>query len=254
MLQQIIDRQTRRQEQIHRQPGALPPSSPFAGARCRAARGRWPRHPRHGAGRRHPHSRSATSTSRPSATAAGGSREMVHPGNQEYVAGDQIERPKGGGGKGSGKGEAGDSGEGEDDFRLSPDQRRVHADLLRRSGPAAHDADPARRDARVEEPPRRLRQRRHAEQSQRRALDAWCDRPAAGDRCRFARRIARTRRATRAAAHRAGERAARIANREELQLRIASAAATALPASRTSIRSTSNSAAACARRCRRPRR
>jgi len=46
----------------------------------------------------------------------GGKREMVHPGNQEYVAGDQIERPKGGGGKGSGKGEASDSGEGEDDF------------------------------------------------------------------------------------------------------------------------------------------
>ena len=46
----------------------------------------------------------------------GGTREMVHPGNQEYVAGDQIERPKGGGGKGSGKGEASDSGEGEDDF------------------------------------------------------------------------------------------------------------------------------------------
>ena len=46
----------------------------------------------------------------------GGSREMVHPGNQEYMTGDQIERPKGGGGKGSGKGEAGDSGEGEDDF------------------------------------------------------------------------------------------------------------------------------------------
>ena len=47
---------------------------------------------------------------------SGGTREMVHPGNQEYVAGDQIERPKGGGGKGSGKGEAGDSGDGEDDF------------------------------------------------------------------------------------------------------------------------------------------
>jgi uncharacterized sporulation protein YeaH/YhbH (DUF444 family) len=46
----------------------------------------------------------------------GGTREMVHPGNQEYVAGDQIERPKGGSGKGSGKGEASDSGEGEDDF------------------------------------------------------------------------------------------------------------------------------------------
>ncbi len=47
----------------------------------------------------------------------GGKREMVHPGNREYVAGDQIERPKGGGGgQGSGKGEASDSGEGEDDF------------------------------------------------------------------------------------------------------------------------------------------
>ena len=46
----------------------------------------------------------------------GGTREMVHPGNQEYVAGDQIDRPKGGGGKGAGKGEAGDSGDGEDDF------------------------------------------------------------------------------------------------------------------------------------------
>ena len=46
----------------------------------------------------------------------GGTRETVHPGNQEYVAGDQIERPKGGGGKGRGKGEAGESGEGEDDF------------------------------------------------------------------------------------------------------------------------------------------
>ncbi|MDE2092467.1 MAG: YeaH/YhbH family protein [Burkholderiales bacterium] len=46
----------------------------------------------------------------------GGTREMVHPGNQEYVAGDRIDRPKGGAGKGAGKGEAGDSGEGEDDF------------------------------------------------------------------------------------------------------------------------------------------
>jgi uncharacterized sporulation protein YeaH/YhbH (DUF444 family) len=46
----------------------------------------------------------------------GGKREMVHPGNREYVTGDQIERPKGGGGQGSGKGQAADSGEGEDDF------------------------------------------------------------------------------------------------------------------------------------------
>lgn len=44
----------------------------------------------------------------------GGTREMVHPGNREYVAGDQIERPKGGG-QGGGS-QASDSGEGEDDF------------------------------------------------------------------------------------------------------------------------------------------
>ena len=47
---------------------------------------------------------------------SGGKREMVHPGNQEYVTGDQIERPKGGGGKGSGKGDPSDSGEADDDF------------------------------------------------------------------------------------------------------------------------------------------
>ncbi len=46
----------------------------------------------------------------------GGVRETVHPGNQDYVRGDRIERPKGGQGSGSGKGQASDSGEGEDDF------------------------------------------------------------------------------------------------------------------------------------------
>jgi uncharacterized sporulation protein YeaH/YhbH (DUF444 family) len=45
----------------------------------------------------------------------GGKREMVHPGNQDYVRGDRIERPKGGGGRGGG-GQASDSGEGDDDF------------------------------------------------------------------------------------------------------------------------------------------
>ena len=50
----------------------------------------------------------------------GGQRDMVHPGNQEYVTGDRIARPKGGGGGGgSGKGQASDSGEGEDDFVFS---------------------------------------------------------------------------------------------------------------------------------------
>jgi uncharacterized protein len=45
----------------------------------------------------------------------GGNREMVHPGNQEYLRGDRIPRPKGGGG-GSGSGEASPDGSGEDDF------------------------------------------------------------------------------------------------------------------------------------------
>ena len=46
----------------------------------------------------------------------GGAREIVHPGNREYVRGDHIERPQGGSGRGSGQGQAGDSGEAEDDF------------------------------------------------------------------------------------------------------------------------------------------
>ncbi len=49
---------------------------------------------------------------------SGGTREMVHPGNKEYVRGDRIERPKGGAG-GKGKGKASDSGEGEDDFTFT---------------------------------------------------------------------------------------------------------------------------------------
>ena len=46
----------------------------------------------------------------------GGSREVVHPGNREYVRGDRIEKPQGGQGQGRGQGEASDSGEGQDDF------------------------------------------------------------------------------------------------------------------------------------------
>ena len=46
----------------------------------------------------------------------GGMREVVHPGNREYLQGDRIERPPGGGAGGSGKGQASDGGEGEDDF------------------------------------------------------------------------------------------------------------------------------------------
>ena len=46
----------------------------------------------------------------------GGMREVVHPGNREYVRGDRIGKPQGGQGQGSGQGDASDSGEGEDDF------------------------------------------------------------------------------------------------------------------------------------------
>ena len=49
----------------------------------------------------------------------GGTREMVHPGNREYVQGDRIEKPQGGGGQGGGGSQASDSGEGEDDFVFS---------------------------------------------------------------------------------------------------------------------------------------
>ena len=50
---------------------------------------------------------------------SGGKRDMVHPGNQDYVRGDRIKRPQGGAGSGSGKGRAGDQGEGEDDFTFA---------------------------------------------------------------------------------------------------------------------------------------
>jgi uncharacterized protein len=45
----------------------------------------------------------------------GGTREAVHPGNRDYVRGDRIERPQGGGAGGSGSGASPD-GTGEDDF------------------------------------------------------------------------------------------------------------------------------------------
>jgi len=53
----------------------------------------------------------------------GGSREMVHPGNQEYVRGDRIPKPQGGAGGGGGSGASND-GSSEDDFvfRISRDE------------------------------------------------------------------------------------------------------------------------------------
>ena len=49
----------------------------------------------------------------------GGQREMVHPGNQDYLRGDRIKRPQGGTGGSPGKGQASDQGQGEDDFSFA---------------------------------------------------------------------------------------------------------------------------------------
>ncbi|HXT81108.1 MAG TPA: YeaH/YhbH family protein [Acetobacteraceae bacterium] len=49
-------------------------------------------------------------------SATGGIRDHLLPGNKEYVAGDTIPRPQGGGGSGS---EGSPDGEGEDDFRFA---------------------------------------------------------------------------------------------------------------------------------------
>ncbi|MDO2947841.1 YeaH/YhbH family protein [Aeromonas simiae] len=60
----------------------------------------------------------------------GGKREMVHPGNDQFVTGDKIDRPQGGGGGGgSGEGQASNQGEGADDFvfQISKDE---YLDLL----------------------------------------------------------------------------------------------------------------------------
>lgn len=48
----------------------------------------------------------------------GGFKERVHPGNDQFITGDKIDRPEGGGGSGggSGEGDASQDGEGSDDF------------------------------------------------------------------------------------------------------------------------------------------
>ncbi|KOC97833.1 hypothetical protein ACS82_20525 [Vibrio parahaemolyticus] len=55
----------------------------------------------------------------------GGVRERVQPGNDQFITGDKIERPKGGGqGSGSGEGNASPDGEGQDEFvfQISKDE------------------------------------------------------------------------------------------------------------------------------------
>ncbi len=52
-------------------------------------------------------------------TGKGGKRDVVHPGNDQFTAGDKINRPPGGRGQGAGEGDASDSGEGQDEFVFS---------------------------------------------------------------------------------------------------------------------------------------
>lgn len=54
----------------------------------------------------------------------GGQRDAVHPGNDQFIPGDRIDRPPKGGGSGAGEGQASDQGEGQDDFvfQISKDE------------------------------------------------------------------------------------------------------------------------------------
>lgn len=54
---------------------------------------------------------------------SGGQRDYVHPGNKEFVGGDQIRRPESSGGGGSGQGQASNAGEGIDEFVFQISQK-----------------------------------------------------------------------------------------------------------------------------------
>ncbi len=54
----------------------------------------------------------------------GGERDMVHPGNKEFDAGDRIRKPRGGAGQGQGK-DAATEGDGEDNFTFTLTQDEV---------------------------------------------------------------------------------------------------------------------------------
>ncbi|WP_127959367.1 YeaH/YhbH family protein [Serratia microhaemolytica] len=60
---------------------------------------------------------------------AGGRHHRVHPGNDQFVPRDRIDRPQGSGGEGSGQGSASQDGEGKDEFifQISKDE---YLDLL----------------------------------------------------------------------------------------------------------------------------
>ena len=220
------------------------------------ARRRRPRHPRHRAGRGHPRCPSATSPSRCSATARAARARSVHPGNQEYVRGDRIERPQGRRRRAAAAAaQASDSGEGEDDFvfHLTKEEfMQVFFDDLALPHLMRTQLG---RCAGVEEPARRLLERRHAEQPARGALDARRDRPAhrawAAARARELRELEEQ---LARAAKRSTDAARRNHEREQSSSCRSRRCARASSAFPTSIRSTCAFATACACRCRPARR
>ena len=62
----------------------------------------------------------------------GGLRHRVHPGNEQFVQNDRIERPQGGGGgSGSGQGQASQDGEGQDEFVFQILQGSISRSVVR---------------------------------------------------------------------------------------------------------------------------
>ena len=236
---------TGRQEQVGRQPRAFPAPLQGADQGRGQARDRRPRHPRHRARRRdhdpeegHPR---AGVPPRPGRRARDGAprQPRVHPGRpHRAAAAGRWWRQRQGSGQRLGRGRR--------RLHLRADQGRVHAGLLRGPGAAASGAHATGRDAGVEEPPRRLHQRRHAEQPARGALDARRDRPAHRHRRGGAARAARVRGRTGRIVERRAARRRRLGPAKITALQDAHrrACAPASRAFRTSIRSTCASATA----------
>ncbi|MGF1765500.1 YeaH/YhbH family protein [Aliivibrio kagoshimensis] len=59
----------------------------------------------------------------------GGTQQTIHPGNDQFISGDRIERPPQGGGQGAGDGKASADGEGEDEFSFQI-SKSEYLDLL----------------------------------------------------------------------------------------------------------------------------
>ena len=138
----------RRQEQVDRQPRALPAPLPGADRARRCGRAvDEPRHPRHRAGRGHPHPASGHQRAvvRPRPGRRARDRASGQPGVRRAAT--SIERPAGRRRRRRRQRPGGRFRRGRGRLRLPPHQGRVHADLLRRPRAAAPGQHAARRDA-----------------------------------------------------------------------------------------------------------